>query len=183
MSFETTRRIRLVSLYAILAGGASLPYVFIFFQQYPWLGAVTLIFFVICALSFFLNRRGYFIVSSHLLFLSSNLYLFVTASAFGRSTGEQLLYLPVLFGTVLIFDFTAVRSMVFTIVFSLTCLVILELTNYSLLSLSLPPEEQLSYYYGNIFITFGLSVVIAVFYFKIYAKQNMRNESALQNKL
>lgn len=183
MSFETTRRIRLVSLYAVLAGGASLPYIFIFFQQYPWLGIVTLIFSLICAASLFLNRNGFFTLASHFLFISSNLYLFTTASAFGRSTGEQLLFLPVMFGTVLIFDFTAVRSMVFTIVFSLTCLVVLELTNYELLNVYLSPDEQLSYYYGNIFLTFGLSVVIAVFYFNIYAKQNIRNESILQEKV
>src|SRR5690606_14662764 len=112
--------------------------------------------------------------AKHLLFLNANIHLFITASAFGRATGEQLIYVPVIFGAVLIYDFTEIRSLIFSISFSLLCLITLELTDYSLFSVGLTPEAQLNYYYGNILLTFVLSITAALFYFKLYAKQNIR---------
>src|SRR5690606_40882847 len=107
--------------------------------------------------------------------------LFVSASAFGRQTGEQLLYLPVIFGAVLIYDFTEIRSLIFSIAFSLICLTTLELTNYSLFSVGLTPEDQLGYYYGNIILTFILSIIAALFYFRLYARQNIKNEQIIRS--
>src|SRR5690606_17759524 len=107
--------------------------------------------------------------------------LFVSASAFGRQTGEQLLYLPVIFGAVLIYDFTEIRSLIFSIAFSLLCLTTLELTGYSLFSVGLTPEDQLGYYYGNIILTFILSIIAALFYFRLYARQNIKNEQIIHS--
>src|SRR5690606_40542814 len=95
--------------------------------------------------------------------------------------GEQLIYLPVIFGAVLIYDFTEIRSLIFSISVTLFCLAVLELTNYSLFSVGLTPADQLEYYYGNIILTFILSVIAALFYFRLYARQNIRNEQLIHS--
>ena len=179
MSFELSRKKDLTSLFEGLAVISSFPFLFIFPADPPLLRIATGIFFVICAVTFWLNQKGRHFIAKHLLFLSANVYLFITASAFGRSAGEQLLFVPVIFGAVLIYDFTEKRSLIFSIAFSLLCLLTLELTNYSLLEVGLSPSEQLGYYYGNIALTFILSVIAALFYFMLYARQNMKNEQII----
>lgn len=181
MSFELSRRKDLTSLFSGLAALSAAPYIFIFYGEPSFLWVSVIVFFVLCLVCFWLNQKGFHFVAKHLLFLSSNVYLFITASAFGRATGEQLIYLPVIFGAVLIYDFTEIRSLIFSISFSLICLTTLELTDYSLLSVGLTPAAQLNYYYGNILLTFILSVVAALFYFKLYARQNIRNEQTIRN--
>ncbi len=181
MSFELSRRKDLTSLFSGLAALSAVPYIFIFRGEPSFLWISVIVFFVLCLVCFWLNQKGFHFVAKHLLFLNSNVYLFITASAFGRATGEQLIYLPVIFGAVLIYDFTEIRSLIFSISFSLICLTALELTDYSLLSVGLTPQAQLNYYYGNILLTFVLSVVAALFYFKLYARQNIRNEQTIRN--
>lgn len=176
MSFELSRRRDLTDLFGLLAAISSFPYIFIFSGNEMFLRYLTIAFFSACLVCVWLNRKGFNFYAKHGLFLCSNLYLFATASAFGRATGEQLVYLPVIFGAVLIYDFTELKSLIFSICVTLACFVTLELTDYSLFDVGLTAEEQLNYYYGNVFITFSLSVIIALFYFRLYAKQNMRNE-------
>ena len=180
MSFELSRRKDLTALFAGLAAISSFPYVFIFPGDPPFLRISAGLFFLVCVSAYWLNHKGRHFVAKHLLFLGANVYLLITASAFGRATGEQLLYIPVIFGAVLIYDFTEKRSLIFSIAFSLLCLLTLELTDYRLLNVELTPEEQLGYYYGNISLTFVLSVVAALFYFLLYARQNMRNEQVIR---
>lgn len=181
MSFEPSRRKDLTSLFAGLAALSTFPYIFIFQSEpdFLWLSAV--IFFVICLICLWLNLRNYHFAAKHLLFLGANLYLFVTSSAFGREAGEQLIYLPVIFGAVLIYDFTEIRSLIFSIVFSLICLATLELTNYSLFSVGSTPATQQGYYSVNIILTFIFSVIAALFYFRLYARQNVRNEQIIRS--
>jgi signal transduction histidine kinase/DNA-binding response OmpR family regulator len=180
MSFELSRRKDLTTLFAVLAALSTFPYLFIFSGNAIFLRYVSLGFFVLCLGCILLNRKGFHFASKHLLFLGSNLYLFVTASAFGRATGEHLIYLPVIFGAVLIYDFTEIKSLIFSISFTLICLVTLELTDYKLLSVALSPEQQLGYYYGNLTLTFVLAIIAALFYFKLYARQNIRNEQLIR---
>ncbi|HEY8511302.1 MAG TPA: response regulator [Cyclobacteriaceae bacterium] len=180
MSFELSRRKDLTALFAVMAAISSFPHLFIFPPDPPLLRISTGIFFLICVATYWLNSKNKFFIAKHLLFLGANIYVFLAASAFGRSTGEQLLILPIIFGAVLIFDLTEKRSLIFSIAFSLLCLLTLELTDYGLFTLALTPEEQLEYYYANIALTFVLSVVAALFYFMLYARQNMRNEQVIR---
>lgn len=181
MSFELSRRKDLTTLFAGLAALSTFPYIFIFQSEPAFLWVAALAFFVACLVCLWLNFKDYHFAAKHLLFLSANLSLFVSASAFGRQTGEQLLYLPVIFGAVLIYDFTEIRSLIFSIAFSLLCLTTLELTGYSLFSVGLTPEDQLGYYYGNIILTFILSIIAALFYFRLYARQNIKNEQIIHS--
>ena len=171
----------MTDLYNVLAILSSIPYIFVFAEREPFLKNYTIFFIAFCVISILVNKRGMHMIARHLLFLNSIAYIFITASSFGRVTGEQLIYLPVLFGAVLIYDFSEIKSLIFTILVTLAALTVLELTDYSLMTVYLSEAEQLEYYYGNIIITFVLSVVIALFYFIMYAKQNIRNEALIQN--
>src|SRR5690606_11216601 len=113
MSFELSRRKDLTTLFAGLAGLSTFPYLFIFQSESVFLCVASLAFFVSCLVCLWLNFMYYHFVAKHLLCLSANLSLFVSASAFGRQTGEQLLYLPVIFGDVLIYAFTEISSLIF----------------------------------------------------------------------
>src|SRR5690606_15544370 len=115
MSFELSRRKDLTALFAVMAAISSFPHLFIFPPDPPLLRISTGIFFLICVATYWLNSKNKFFIAKHLLFLGANIYVFLAASAFGRSTGEQLLILPIIFGAVLIFDLTEKRSLIFSI--------------------------------------------------------------------
>src|SRR5690606_2702560 len=125
MSFELSRRKDLTNLFAGLAALSTFPYIFIFQSEPGFLRIAAIVFFMLCLACLWLNHRNYQFAARHLLFISANLYLFVTSSAFGRATGEQLIYLPVIFGAVLIYDFTEIRSLIFSISVTLFCLAVL----------------------------------------------------------
>jgi signal transduction histidine kinase/DNA-binding response OmpR family regulator len=180
VSFEQVRRVRLINLFSLLAAASTLPYVFIFSGPLSFLSPLSLGAFLIFILCIILNKR-YHKQARILLLFTANTYIFITASTFGRETGEQLIFLPILFGAVLVFDFSEKKSLIFSILFTIVCLVTLELTNYGLLRVTLSPAEQLNYYYGNLIITFFCSIVIALFYFFLYDKQNVNNIRLIQN--
>lgn len=179
MSFENLRKVRLVNLFSFLAAGSSLPYAFVFEQ--PFLRIVTIAFVGLCIISYFLNRARKYMAARYLLLMNSSVYLFITASAFGRASGEQLIYLPVIFGAVLVYEFSEFKNLLLSIGVILLSLAVLEFTDYKLFTVNLTPQEQLEYYYGNLIITFSLSVVIALFYFRLYARQNIRNEQKISS--
>lgn len=178
MSFERSRKIYLTNLFGYLAAIAAFPYIFIFPADYLRYSAIG---FVIVSLGcVWLNKKGFHNLARYGVLINSTIHLFLTASTFGRAAGEQLIFLPVIFGAVLLYDFSEIKNLVVSIGIIVITLVVLELTNYSLLSIGLREQEQLEYYYGNLGITFTLSIVIALLYFNLYAKQNIKNESIIK---
>ena len=178
MSFELSRKNYLTNLFGYLATLASFPYIFIF--SMPFLRYITILFIVFSLGCVWLNKKGFNKFAKHGLLIGATLYLFVTASAFGRAAGEQLIFLPVIFGAVLLYDFSEIKSLIFSIAIVIIALGTLELTDYRLFHIALSPQEELQYYYGNLAITFILSIVIALLYFNLYAKQNIKNESIIK---
>jgi signal transduction histidine kinase/DNA-binding response OmpR family regulator len=180
LTFEQIRRIRLINLFSIIASISTIPYLFVFSGESRFLIPISIIAlggFLSCIL---LNQLRYYRLARYVLLFFANAYIFSTASTFGRENGDQLIYLPIIFGTVLVYDFSEKVSLSISILFTLACLVCLELTNYHLLSVPVTAEQQLAYYYGNLLITFTSSIIIALFYFKLYASQNIRNEEMIQ---
>lgn len=180
MSFEQFRRVRLINLFCLLAAASTLPYIFIFSGELSFLSPISLGAFLTFISCILLNKK-YHHLARLLLLLSCNTYIFITASTFGRETGDHLVYLPIIFGAVLVFDFSEKKGLIFSILFTITCLVTLELTNYSLLHVAITPEQQIGYYYGNLIVTFCCSIIIALFYFYLYDNQNALNERIIQN--
>jgi hypothetical protein len=178
MSFEFTRKKYLTNLFGILASISAFPYLFIF--PYTYLVVSTIVFILLSMGCLLLNKKGFHTLAKHGLLLNATVYLFITASSFGRAAGEHLIYLPVIFGAVLLYEFSEIKNLIFSIVIVIISLVTLELTDYSLFSNHLTPEEQLEYYYGNLGTTFALSIVIALLTFRLYEKQNHRNEQIIK---
>ncbi len=178
MSFELSRKNYLTNLFGYLATLASFPYIFIFSS--PFLRNITILFIVFSLGCVWLNKKGFNKFAKHGLLISATVYLFVTASAFGRAAGEQLIFLPVIFGAVLLFDFSEIKSLIFSIAIAIIALGTLELTDYRLFHIDLSPQEEREYYYSNLAVTFILSIVIALLYFNLYAKQNIKNESIIK---
>src|SRR5690606_34624670 len=167
MSFELSRRKDLIALFAVLAAISSFPHLFIFPPEPPILRISTGIFFLICVATYWLNSKGKFVIAKYLLFLAANIYVFITASAFGRATGEQLLFLPIIFSAVLVCYSTVERCLVFCCAVSLLCCITLELVADSLLVVTLAPEEHPGYYCANTVAAFILSVISALFYLQL----------------
>ncbi|HEX5168491.1 MAG TPA: GAF domain-containing protein, partial [Cyclobacteriaceae bacterium] len=178
MSFEASRKIYLINLFGYLAAIAAFPYIFIFQKDY--LRYSTIVFVLISLACVWLNRKGFHKFARHAVLINAALYLFLTASSFGRAAGEQLVYLPVIFGAVLLYDFSEIRNLIISISIVVISLITLEFTDYELFTINLSEQEQLAYYYGNLVITFVLSIVIALLYFNLYARQNIRNESIIK---
>ncbi|HYG36983.1 MAG TPA: response regulator [Cytophagales bacterium] len=178
VSFEHHRRLRLIYLFSFLAILSTLPYIFIFSGELSFLSPVSIGAIAIFISVIVLNKK-YHRLARYILLISAHVYIFITASTFGRGTGDHLSYLPILFGSVLVFDVTEKRSLIFSVLLTVSSLLLLEVTDYSLFHVSLPPDEQLNYYYGNLFTTFFCSIIIALFYFFLYAKQNINNEKLI----
>lgn len=155
-------RLHLLRILCLLAGVATLPYLFIFREL--WL-FVTVIALGGYTASLLLTFSNYHKSAKYLLIIMANGHLFVTASAFGRAAGEQLIYIPIIFGAVLVFNIKEKVNLAISIAVSLICIVLLELTDYSLFGNALLPAEPLDLYYGNLAITIVCSVAIAFCYF------------------
>lgn len=181
MSFEQTRKVRLTTIFGWLAAAFAAPYLFVFSNQGLPLRSLIVLFIAICGLSVYLNKCGRYNIARNLLFSSATLLLFVSASAFGRAAGEQLIYVPIIFAAVLLYDISEIKQLIFAIILILACWITLEITNYSLFDLGISPEQQLEYYYGNMVLTFAASIIVSLLYFKIYAQQNISNETQLKN--
>ncbi len=180
MPFALSRRIRLINVFALLASIATLPYIFIFFNKGILLGPLSLFYFICFITTWVWNKYGKFNVAKFWLYTSAHLYLFTTASTFGREAGEHMILIPVLFGAVLVFEFKEKMSLLFAVLFTILTFLILALTDFSLFRIPITEEELLSYYYGNLTITLFCSISIAVFYFYLYGKQHKENLSMIE---
>ncbi len=173
-------RIILVNVFALLAAAATLPYVFIFYSQGIVLTSLSIFFFLCFVSIWFFNKFNKFNIAKISLYVLAHLYLFTTASAFGREAGEHLVLIPVLFGAVLVFEFKEKFSLLFAFFLTLVTFLVLELTEYSLFQVEITPQERLEYYYGNLLITLISSLTIAIFYYYLYGKQLEENRTMIE---
>lgn len=179
MSFALSRRIRLVNVFALLASGTTVPYIFTFFGHNVFLGWLVL-FFVLCLVStWFWNKSGRYDIAKLSLYVFSYLYLFTAASALGKESGEHMIMIPVLFSAVLLFEFKEKLSLAFVVLLTLTALLLLEFTSYSIFSLELTPKEQQHYYFGSLAVTMIGSISVSAIYFVEYGKQLNENRLML----
>ena len=180
--FATAKKIRLTNICAILAGGAAFPYLFHFLSYSTLLAVATGISCLGFISTIVFNSLQQYSLARWLLITNANFYLFTTASALGREAGEQMIYFPVMVGSVLVFAFQERPSWWATVALSLFCLFLLEWTDYQLWSIQPSPDEQQVYYQGNLIITSFCTVALALFSFSLYEKQYRQNQRLLQNR-
>lgn len=176
MPFDQSIRIRLVNIFAALAAISTLPYIFIFYGKDLFLADVSVISFVCFLATWIWNGIRQYYIAKLWLYFTAHAYLFTTASTFGLEAGEHMVLIPVLFGAVLVFEFKEKRSLLFSILFTLFTIAALILTDFSLFSIELSPEETKEYYYGNLSVTLFCCMSIAVCYFYLYGRKLRENE-------
>lgn len=170
-------RLRLLRIFCLIAGIATFPYLFLFTEMLLLISMISLWSY---AVSFFLTFSKHHGLAKYLLILTANSHLFVTASSFGRLAGEQLLYIPIIFGAVLVFNITEKVNLAIAVAVSLICIFVLEITDYSLFESIIIPAEPLSLYYGNLAITIVCSVAIAFCYFYLSQLQRAQYLQTIQ---
>ncbi|MEO9967821.1 MAG: ATP-binding protein [Reichenbachiella sp.] len=180
MPFDQSRRIRLVNVSALLASGTTVPYLFIFFAKGLFLGPVALAFFFSFCSCWFLNQYQYYRTARVVLYIFSCAYLFIVASALGRAAGHQLMLIPVLLSGVLVFEFQEKAKLFLFIGLVLASFLALELSDFSLFSITVSTEEQLYFYYGSLTVAVLGAAVIGVFYFFLYGKQLEENQAMIK---
>lgn len=182
MSFLASKKVRLTNICAVLASGCSLPYLFHFLDYSVFLAGATGLSCLGFAGTIILNSQKQYSAARLLLIINANFYLFTTASALGREAGEQMAYFPVIVGSVLVFAFQEKPGWWATVALSLLCLLLLEWTDYQLLSVHPTSKEQRTYYQGNLIITAVCTIALALFSFSLYEKQYRQNQTLLQNR-
>ncbi|MEQ9441252.1 MAG: ATP-binding protein [Cyclobacteriaceae bacterium] len=182
MSFVESKKVRLINICAILAGGCTFPYLFHFADYNALLAVATSLSLLGFVGTIALNRRQWYQAARMVLIINVNLYLFTTASSLGRAAGEQMIYFPVIIGSVLVFAFQEKPLWWGTVGLSLLCLFVLEWTNYELFSIAVTPQEQHTYYLGNLIITAVCTIALSLFSFSLYDKQYRQNQKLLHNR-
>ncbi len=107
------------------------------------------------------------------LLASANISLFLSSSLLGYGSGEHYAYFALMIGPFILFKREEKLWMWFFSVFSGFCLVMLEMTGYSLLLLrDLPEDMQKSVYLTNLGVT-TVMVIFAINYFRNISEKHI----------
>ncbi len=180
MSFDISRRIRLVNVSALLAAVTTIPYLIIFFSKELPIAWVALIFFLSYCSCWILNKYRLYSLARSSLYIFSCIYLFIVASTLGRESAHQLMLIPVLLSVVLVYEFEEKTSLFLMIGLILMCFLFLELTDYALLSADITKAEQLYFYYGSLSVAILGTATIGIFYFFLYGRQLKENQAMIR---
>jgi PAS domain S-box-containing protein len=125
--------------------------------------------------STWLNWQGHFNLARTFLILFASLSVFMVSSMQGRGSGNNLLYLPIICGIFVLFNPKEKTPMLFHVGIPLLCLIILELTDYSLLLL-----PHISSQTSPFLINFIICVVAFWLCIDFLVRTNVEIEEALK---
>ena len=179
MAFDQSRRIRLVNISALLAAATTLPYLIVFFSKELSVAWIALVFFLSYCSCWMLNTFKFYSLARSSLYIFSCIYLFIVASTLGRQAAHQLMFIPVLLSVVLVYEFEEKTSLFLMIGLILTCFLLLELTDYGLISADITDEERLYFYYGSLSVAIIGTATIGIFYFFLYGRQLKENQEMI----
>ena len=139
-------------------------------DELVWLQAVTTLFFLLPLL---LNYYHKLRLAKVCLIFSANVSTFLSSAMLGYESGEQYAYFALMIGTIIIFSQKEIFLMWSFSIFSGICLLVLELTDYSLFSIGLLPDNVInSLYLGNILATVAI-ILLAVNYFRKISEKHI----------
>ncbi|MEO0472677.1 MAG: histidine kinase dimerization/phospho-acceptor domain-containing protein, partial [Bacteroidota bacterium] len=166
------KRVRLSNRIGLIAGLVLTPLIFQYLERGLVVATIAQIGVVVsCFLVLVLNAVRQYRIARHLMIMMGNVNIFFSASAAGFDAGEHLaLYLTLLVGFIL-FDVKQKWDIGFTIVTSVCCWILLEVTSYEILGETpLTPVEQHEGYIVN-FTLAGILLSLFALYF-----QNLSNK-------
>lgn len=119
------------------------------------------------------RRWAFYQIAKAVLFLVINVNIFFTSSSLGYESGFHLLYYAALLGMMLFYNLH--KRLIFLVaglVVSLTCIAVLESTDYSLFAVrSLSPEVLHFIYFTSLVISLSLSLLFAFYFDRITVRQ------------
>ena len=98
----------------------------------PWIGYFNFIIAPLCLFCSWLNWRGLFTWSRTFLILLASISVFIVSSVQGNVSGNHLLYLPIICGTLALFHPQERKQMLLHVFIPTFCLLLLEFTDYSI---------------------------------------------------
>ncbi len=162
---------------SLIAVGASL-----FFVLYNLLTAQTFLAAVNTAMTLFylgaylLLRNDKITIGKTLLVLSVSVGIFLASSVAGRQSGNYVMYFPVVTGTFLLFGIRHAKVLIINLFIPLTCLLVLEWTDYGLLARYRESDDQVTNRLANIVVSM-LVTGLALYYAQ---RMSLRAEEALR---
>ncbi len=119
------------------------------------------------------QRWAFYQMAKAVLFLVINVNIFFTSSTLGYESGFHLLYYAALLGMMLFYNLH--KRLIFLVaglVVSLTCIVLLESTNYSLFAVrTLSPKVLHLIYFTSLITSLSLSLLFAFYFNRITVRQ------------
>lgn len=117
--------------------------------------------------SFYLNKNGKLKTGRVTLYVIINLTVFIADVVLGRNTGLFLLYIPIMASSLVLFSFNEKNSIILVAAFSLFLIVMLEITNHSLFSVSYKLNREANYavYYTTLLLSIA-ATGLCVYYLK-----------------
>lgn len=171
---KQAEEIELINHVALLTFCITFPSVFIIYLYFgnSYQSLLNLILAVHYLLVFLFNRAGIHLFAKIFLFFITILHVFLSASTFGYAGNLHFIYIPVIFATILTFDKTEAKSVIFLFSMILLAFLVLILTDFSLfLSPQVTFAQQRAISWISIYLGIVGSIVVSYFYIDRFTKQ------------
>ncbi|AHM60780.1 signal transduction histidine kinase [Flammeovirgaceae bacterium 311] len=177
-----SKYIKLVNQLSMLIAGVILLVNFI---PYPNIGlllrSIMISAPVIMLLTPLINRLGYCKLAKIALYLEINIYCFTLAAFVGLVSGAHLFFIPVIFGSALVFDMRRKWQRMLVLLVPLFTISLLWLAGDSFVINTFVDEEVLRQAYViNYLVTILISFLLAFLYFRITNQQQTQLSGAIQ---
>ena len=177
------RYIRLVNQISLFVGLLSLGFIMVSYEEEPLLMRLTeLASPFICALVPYLNYHRHPKIARGLLYFHINLFCFLSALFMGSGTGEHLYFMPVIFGTALIFDLRKWKQLMLVLSIPLIALATLYLLNDSFAARQQVVPIWQQAYGTNLVVSLLSGFVLALFYYWITFQQQRELKNTLNRQ-
>lgn len=181
-SLGKTKYIKLVNQLSLLIAGIILLVNFI---PYPGIGlqlrAIMIVAPAIMLLTPLVNHWGYSKLAKVMLYLELNIYCLTLALFVGLASGAHLFFIPVIFGSALVFDMRKKWQRMLVLLAPLLTISVLWLARDAfVISASVNPEVLRQAYVINYLVTILVSFVLSFLYFRITNQQQHQLSAAIR---
>ncbi len=171
---KQAEEIELINHVALLTFCITLPSIFIIYLYFgnSYQSVLVLVLALQNLVVFLLNWLAFHSWAKILLFFITILNIFLAASTFGQTSNLHFIYVLIIFATILTFDKSEAKSVVFLFSMILLAFLVLILTDFSLLlSPDVTPAQQRAISWVSIYFGIVGSIAISYFYIDRFTKQ------------
>ncbi len=175
-SLRKKKRIRVSNRVGLLLTLMTIPHFFTYIEVGAYLIASIQIATTLTIFSSLLfNYLRLHLIAKLVIPVTGTLNVFLTSSTIGFESGEHLAFLTISLLSLMLFDIKRYYIIGLNFLLIIICVLVLESTDYSLLSLeTINSEDQRGTYIVNFFATFFAGIVIA-YYFQNYSDRQFND--------